>query len=197
MLDEQDQIAQMAGVERKLTRDQKEQLKQIRQRKAQLVRALQTEDYDRLKQLIEVMGGDKLNDIGGLSQRGLHTVFDMFEDMSYEEAMQYADEGDQDQSEDIGAAQDDSNNWFEAFFEKSQFKAQSDIEEALHRSAPKKDNRPKYHKKIGKAEEAARKLLQAKRDGIIQGPEQEKEYFAHLMKRQKELDTDFPDEMQQ
>ena len=50
------------------------------------------------------MGGDKLNDIGGLSQRGLHTVFDMFEDMSYEEAMQYADNGDQDQSQDIGAA---------------------------------------------------------------------------------------------
>ena len=69
------------------------------------------------------MGGDKLNDIGGLSQRGLHTVFDMFEDMSYEEAMQYANEGDQDQSQDIGAAQDgvsrESNDWLEAFFEKS------------------------------------------------------------------------------
>ena len=168
----------MAGVERKLTSDQKEQLKQIRQRKAQLLQTLQTEDYDRLKQLIEVMGGDKLNEIGGLSQRGLHTVFDMFEDMSYEEAMQYADE-------DIGAAQDgvsrESNDWLEAFFEKSQFKAKSDIEEAIHRAAPKKDNRPKYVKKIGKAEEAARKLLQAKRDGIIQGPEQEKAYFAKLM----------------
>ena len=131
------------------------------------------------------MGGDKLNEIGGLSQRGLHTVFDMFEDMSYEEAMQYANEGDQDQSQDIGAAQDgvsrESNDWLEAFFEKSQFKAKSDIEEAIHRAAPKKDNRPKYVKKIGKAEEAARKLLQAKRDGTIQGPEQEKAYFAKLM----------------
>ena len=91
MLDEQDQITQMAGVERKLNNDQKEQLKQIRQRKAQLIRALQTEDYERLKQLIEVMDGEKLNKLDGLSQRGLHSVFNMFEEMSYEEAMQYAD----------------------------------------------------------------------------------------------------------
>ena len=44
-----------------------------------------------MKQLVEVMDGEKLNKLDGLSQRGLHSVFEMFEGMSYEEAMQYAD----------------------------------------------------------------------------------------------------------
>ena len=111
------------------------------------------------------MGGEKLNKLDGLSQRGLHSVFDMFEDMSYEEAMQYAsmdDGSEQDQSEeDIGAAQDDDsefkepNDWFEAFFNKTDFKARSDIEKAIHRvSAHHK--RPYYVKKTGKAERAAK-----------------------------------------
>ena len=101
------------------------------------------------------MDGGKLNDLGKLSQRGLHSVFDMFEDMSYEEAMQYSDMDDQDQSQEIGAAEDgkfQSNDWVEDFFNKSQFKVDGYIQKALHQATPKDDRRPAYVKKIGKTE---------------------------------------------
>ena len=80
-----DQATQMAHL-KKLGPDEMAQLKQIQARRAHLSQKLHIEDYQRLKELVEVAKDDLLNEVSGLDEHGLNRMLDIYKDVTFDEA---------------------------------------------------------------------------------------------------------------
>ena len=72
-----------------LTHAESAQLEAIQARKSQLLQKVNGEDYNRLKELVEITAGQSLGEVADLDPKGLDRLINMFHDMTFGEANQY------------------------------------------------------------------------------------------------------------
>ncbi len=77
-----------SSASKSLSSEETEQLAAIQARKAQLLKKVNGEDYQRLKELIEITNGQQLGEVADLDSKGLNRLLDIFHDMTYTDASQ-------------------------------------------------------------------------------------------------------------
>lgn len=73
---------------KQLSPEENAQLEAIVSRKAQLLKKVSSEDYQRLKELIEITKGQQLSEVSDLDSKGLDRLLNIFHDMTYIDASQ-------------------------------------------------------------------------------------------------------------